>query len=96
MRKTLTHEEAVKWFRYDLRTGAITWRRTPPHAPHCEGLPAGGWDFNGRRVIRLHGQQYQATRMAYLLYYGRWPSGRLYLKNGIPSDTRISNLKERY
>jgi hypothetical protein len=47
----------------------------------------------GRRQIRVDGRTYQASNLAWLYVYGRWPVRGLDHKNTIADDDRISNLR---
>jgi hypothetical protein len=49
------------------------------------GIPLGK-DF----VFR--GTKYSTLRLIWLWWYGEWPDGRVFHKNGILTDRRISNL----
>ena len=67
-------------FLYDPNTGKL-WRE------------AGSADGRGYRHVQFEGRSHLAHRVAWLLYYGEWPSGFLDHINGNPSDNRIINLR---
>lgn len=46
------------------------------------------------RRVTIRQKNIQAHRLAWRIYYGRWPSKDIDHKNGDPSDNRISNLRE--
>lgn len=76
---------------YDQATGNFKWRisksgiKTPL---------AGCIDSQGYWVIRIEGISYYGHRLAWLLYYGKWPKGKLDHRNGNKKDNRIKNLRE--
>lgn len=82
-----------KAFRYDSETGDIYWE-IACGIHHSVGAVAGCLDAKGYVIVRLDGKGYKAHRLAWLLYYGKWPSNSLDHINGIKNDNRISNLRE--
>lgn len=84
---------------YNPDTGILTWRR-------CEEMPK-NWNsryagteafsttsFYGYKVGSIDGKLYRAHRIAFAIYYGRWPSDILDHINGNRADNMIANLRE--
>lgn len=73
---------------YDPETGKFT-RKVPGTKPISE-KPNG----SGYLRIRIDGVSYKAHRIAWLHYYGRWPSDCIDHINGVRTDNRIANLRD--
>lgn len=95
-----------KLVRYDAKTGKLFWLPRPAsmfirewHArvwntkwagketfstPHISGSLKGG----------LHNEVYYAQEIAWAIYTGGWPSGRILHVNGDKTDNRIKNLRD--
>lgn len=58
------------------------------------GSVAGAKDKSGYVIIGIKGRLYKAHRLAWLHFYGEWPSFHLDHINGITSDNRIFNLRQ--
>lgn len=78
---------------YDPATGAITLRR-----PSKMGRPTGTraeFKFGrGYLGVALKDRIYSAHRIAWLITYGRWPTGEIDHINRDKSDNRLSNLRD--
>lgn len=70
----------VSEFRYDPETGKL-WRE------------AGTRDPRGYFHVQFQGEQHLSHRVAWFLYYGKWPDLFVDHINGNPSDNRIVNLR---
>ena len=87
------HELSVSWellnkqFHYDHLTGVIT-RLTGTKIG-----AAGYYTLKGRNRIMINGKRFLASRLAWFLYYGKWPEKTVDHINGNPSDDRIDNLR---
>lgn len=89
--------EAVEYIQsrlsYDPDSGVLRWLVTKgPNAP--KGAIAGTVNKAGRRYINLNGMVWQATRLIWVLVFGRFPVGDIDHINGTPGDDRLANLRE--
>ena len=75
-----------KVLKYDPTTGIIRWKRA--------NKIAGAVKHGTYLVIGLGRKTYQAHRVAWLLYYRKWPKYQIDHINGIFTDNRISNLRD--
>ena len=75
---------------YDPATGMLTWR----HSKKMKGKPAGYANEHGYGVVNIAGQDYRAHWLAWMYVHGRWPLTNIDHITGVPSDNRISNLRE--
>jgi len=91
--EALTAQKARTLLCYDHETGVITWKVDRSHNAN-RGDIAGVVRKGGYRIIRVSKRPYFAHQLAWLLYYGEWPSGgEIDHKNRQPSDCRIVNLR---
>lgn len=78
---------------YNPETGEFIWKKRAGHI--MPGTKAGGIWKNGYCFIKLKGKQYLAQRLAWLYYYGEWPSGILEVDHIDlnKSNNAITNLR---
>lgn len=87
--------EISKYLSYNPENGVFTWVGVPLHGKkELLGTRAGTVHKHGYRVIRLHGKQHRAARLAWLFSNGEWPINTIDHKNGNRDDDRIENLRE--
>lgn len=67
----ITALELRERLQYDPLTGLWVWLKTPRKG--WAGCPAGTIDAYGYRVIKIDGQSYKASRLAFLYMTGDWP-----------------------
>jgi hypothetical protein len=91
--------------RYEPDTGKLYWL-SRPMSMFPKSQQANTWNTKnaGRETFTLvHKGYYQGTifnakfrahRVAWALYYGRWPERHLDHINGVRTDNRIENLRE--
>lgn len=87
-----TYTELSKLFNYDPGTGIITNRIN--RATNAKaGEEAGSLKQNGYRSILLNGEGRQTHRIAWLLFYGCWPTDELDHIDHVKDNNRITNLR---
>lgn len=91
-----THDPLISELRdaisYCPDTGIMTWRIFA--SKRKPGDHAGAPDGHGYLHVGFKGRKYCAHRMAWAIYYGRWPLGVVDHINGVTTDNRIVNLRE--
>jgi len=91
--RPLTHERLIEALQYDPITGLFLWRITAsPKA--VAGSVAGTINKRGYRIIRIDGELYKASRLAWFYTFGEWPESFLDHANRIKTDDRIDNLRQ--
>jgi hypothetical protein len=89
----LTAEQLRAVLDYLPVSGVFRWRRQPYSLKY--GRVAGSRQNRyGHREIRVLGRSYLAHRLAWLHFYGEWPTLNIDHRNGDPGDNRIFNLRE--
>lgn len=91
-RNDMSVERARELFNYDPETGTITNRTNRSRAP--AGAQSGYVRPDGYRTIRADHTAYLAHRVAWLLYYGEWPTQHIDHVDQNPSNNVIANLRE--
>lgn len=76
---------------YDPDTGLFKWLDN--YRKHAKGWFK-GTSTNKYLEISINGKKYYTHRLAWYLMYGRFPKNFIDHKNGIPTDNRLSNLRE--
>lgn len=73
-------------FDYNWKTGDLSWRTT--------GEPIRRLHPRGYYRVTFDGKQFLVHRLIWFYLHGRWPSDEIDHVNGIPTDNRLSNLRE--
>lgn len=99
-----TPEELRQLLRYEPETGKLYWRERPLSAfsvnakgrawnNRFAGKEAFTASLKGYKVGGFDGKGYRAHRVAWAIYFGKWPADQLDHINGDRSDNRIKNLR---
>ena len=91
MRK-LTLDRLREVLSYDHETGIFTWLKFKAGV-RC-GSRAGYLGTSGYRRIRIDGEEYKSSRLAWLYMTDEWPKNLIDHINTDKSDDRFSNLRE--
>ena len=86
-------KEIIKFFYYNSDTGILTWKCKPSMCVSVGDI-AGHSTAEGYRRVRFHKQNFNVHRIAWLLYYDKWPEYQIDHINGDRSDNRICNLRD--
>lgn len=88
---SLTADVLRSLIAYDPDTGRMTWKVDASNVK--AGAECGYVTQKGYRSIRIFGERYLAHRLAWLHFYGEWPSSILDHKNGKGTENPIKNLR---
>lgn len=92
MSKKLTQEQLKGVLNYNPKTGNFTWIVSRKGVNI--GVPAGIIDKDsGYRKIKIDGNQYRASRLAWLFIEGYFPENEIDHINRIKDDDRWENLR---
>lgn len=86
-KKDLTQEYLKEILNYDPITGLFTWRKR-------NGQIAGCIRAHGYIKIKIFYRHYEASNLAWLYVYGKFPNICIDHINNNPMDNRIENLRE--
>jgi hypothetical protein len=78
---------------YDPETGALTWRVRKKGGRGFGGA-AGGPGNSGQIRIGIDGHRFEAHRICWVHYYGRWPGGNVDHRDLVRTHNWITNLRE--
>ena len=87
----LTFEQVDALLSYDPDTGLLSWRLR--RGSKSAGGVAGFIEAKGYLAVGIYGRAYKAHRIAWLLFYGEWPSLQLDHKDNVRTHNWISNLR---
>lgn len=90
----MTEEDLIReYLEYDPETGDLFWKVTRGKRG-VKGKKAGCKTSDGYVHVTLAGKTYMAHRLAWFIYYEKWPNKYLDHKDGIKSNNKINNLRE--
>jgi hypothetical protein len=104
-REEVTPEYVKECFKYNPKTGVLTWKARPKshfptergwhifHASYA-GKVTGCKDYKGYLVVLIGGRPYFAHRIVWAIMKGVWPSEMIDHINGVRDDNRLANLRE--
>lgn len=99
-RQDLTAEYLRSRLHYDPQTGVLTWHKKPETTPHNRqwntrfaGKPANHHITSGHIQVGVDGVNYLAHRLAWLHFYGEWPTTDIDHDNRVRDDNRLKNLR---
>lgn len=87
----LTSTDLSKVIEYNSESGKLFWKKCTKRIKL--GDVAGCYEKNGYVKIRIFGRLYSGHRVAWALYYGEWPKGKLDHKDGNKHNNAINNLR---
>jgi len=85
--------EFRQYLQYTPETGDFIWVKNLGKKIK-QGKVAGSFDKDGYVVVVFKTKVYKSHRLAWYLYYGKWPTGQIDHINGIRNDNRIINLRD--
>lgn len=94
----MTERESVddairRYMSYDPSTGKLRWKEKP-NRNLAEGKEIGKENSWGHLCFGFRGRTWMVHRVAWFLYYGRWPEYQIDHINRVKTDNRIENLRD--
>lgn len=90
----ISHERLRELLSYNGHTGEFSWlKRSSPRSRDLTGCLAGAALGTGRRVIKIDGKLYYASRLAWFYVYGQWPDRDIDHKDRNPGNDKWLNLR---
>jgi HNH endonuclease len=90
----LTQERLKYLLEYNPATGEWLWLNPPNHNTRMKGKLAGNRRRDGYLLIRIGGQLYYSSRLAFLYMLGRLPADEVDHIDRDPSNDKWINLRE--
>ena len=92
-RELMTSEFAKRIWSYDSETGVFRWKIRSHHRLQIGDI-AGCHDGHGRWVLTFHGKKRFASRVAWLIMTGEWPTIEIDHIDCDPLNNEWNNLRE--
>jgi hypothetical protein len=98
-RNALTFDQLDEILQYDPLTGKIWWKiKTAKKVmigqeAGCSKATKSGPNAPKYRYIRVFGKTMPAARVAWILYHGEWPLGKIMFNDGDSLNLKIDNLR---
>lgn len=80
-------------YEYNEKTGVLVYRASRSWNTRA-GMPAGCINSKGYIYVTIDGKSMLAHRIAWAIFYGRYPSGFIDHVNTNKTDNRIENLRD--
>lgn len=90
----LTQAQLKHLLHYDPETGEWIWLNPPNHNTRLKGQLAGNRRRDGYLLIRINGQAYYSSRLAFLYMTGEMPRMEVDHKDRDPANDAWVNLRE--
>lgn len=90
----LTADRAKEFLDYCRETGSFTWKKSTGRKAKVGNKAGRSITSDGYYRIGICGKVYRAHRVAFLIEYGRWPTGDVDHIDGNRLNNAISNLRE--
>lgn len=88
----ISAERLRELIEYGPETGIFVWRVR--RSGVTAGAVAGSPHSHGYQQIRVDGTIYLSHRLAWLHFYGVWPTGQIDHRDGDRANNRIANLRD--
>lgn len=93
-KSALTVARLRKVLDYEPETGVFVWKVTRSFRAVAGAVAGSEYKATGYLRVQIDGTSYLAHQLAWLHYYGEWPSLDIDHINGEKADNRIANLRE--
>lgn len=92
-RTSITLERLKEVLSYNAETGVFTWRLNLSNRQRRDAVAGCICKQSGYRLIGIEGKVYKASRLAWFMVHGEWPSDTIDHVNTVRDDDRLQNLR---
>lgn len=93
--RDITYEDFAAAFEYNAETGEVfRTGRSSKYSEFTETDATGTYESSGYLCINFLGRGYRLHRVAWMLYYKKWPNFNIDHINGDRKDNRLCNLRD--